>query len=290
MKRTSLLIAGFMVVALIALLFVSFVSCGERKRSTQTETEQRKLTITDNVGMFKWLTERVAYPQEAINKGIEGTVSVEYHSNGRGYFGLWVSESSPEILSEEVVKRVTSHPNWISGNNMGDITVFVDIVFSLHGKDGEGPTVSVVDMGGFHDQPEMDLENDGFPAVILEGPPIAEGENGDTPSFVAENMPTFQGGDLNKFRDWVTERIEWPEAVSETGTGTGTGNDDKVVVKFVIERDGSLTNIEFIHSPAEQLSQAVRMVLKTSPKWKPGSNSGRPLRIFYILVIDPFEE
>jgi protein TonB len=102
----------------------------------------------------------------------------------------------------------------------------------------------------------------------------------DIPMYNAEEMPTFQGGGLAEFRKWVHDRLAYPRIAQENGI---TG---KVTLRFVIERDGSLTNIEEIASPDRSLTEEAVRVLKQSPKWTPGKQRNQPVRIFYILPVD----
>ncbi|MDR2890198.1 MAG: energy transducer TonB [Alistipes sp.] len=111
-------------------------------------------------------------------------------------------------------------------------------------------------------------------------PVIVEEEVEEIPVFVAEEMPTFQGGDLNAFRNWVQSRLEYPRMAQENNI------QGKVVLKFVIERDGTLTNIEEIASPDRSLTEEAMRILKTSPKWSPGKQRNRAVRVAYILPID----
>jgi protein TonB len=60
----------------------------------------------------------------------------------------------------------------------------------------------------------------------------------------------------------------------------------KVILKFVIERDGSLTNIEEVASPDKSLTEEAIRVLKQSPKWAPGKQRNKAVRVYYILPID----
>ncbi len=101
----------------------------------------------------------------------------------------------------------------------------------------------------------------------------------DIPLFIAEEMPKFQGGDLNTFRNWVQPKLVYPRIASENNI-QGT-----VTVQFVIERDGTLTNIQVISSPDRSLSEEATRVLNTSPKWEPGKQRNRPVRIQYILPV-----
>ena len=105
-------------------------------------------------------------------------------------------------------------------------------------------------------------------------------ENTDNEVYLeAEVMPSFQGGDLETFRDWVNSRIQYPQLANENGI---QGN---VIATFIIEKDGRLTNIEILRSPDRSLSDEVIRVLKLSPSWSPGKVDGVPVRIKYTLPI-----
>lgn len=101
----------------------------------------------------------------------------------------------------------------------------------------------------------------------------------DEPFIVAEEMPTFMGGDLTKFREWVMERIKYPTIAAENGI---SGN---VTLSFVIEKDGSLTNITVLQSPDRSLSDEAIRVLQMSPKWTPGKQRSTPVRVKYTLPV-----
>jgi hypothetical protein len=54
----------------------------------------------------------------------------------------------------------------------------------------------------------------------------------------------------------------------------------------VIERDGSVSNIEEIDSPSKLLTEESVRVISSSPKWTPGTQKGKPVRVYYILPIE----
>ena len=115
---------------------------------------------------------------------------------------------------------------------------------------------------------------------VIEVPTVVEEEVEEMPIYNADEMPTFQGGDLMVFRSWVMGRIQYPRMAQENNV------QGKVSLRFVIERDGSLTNIEVLASPDKSLSDEAIRVLRQSPKWTPGKQMGRPVRIYYILPVD----
>ncbi len=101
----------------------------------------------------------------------------------------------------------------------------------------------------------------------------------DQPFFVAEEMPTFQGGDINTFRKWVQDNVRFPQIALENGI-QGT-----VTIAFVVERDGTLTILDVLASPDRSLTDEAVRVLKKSPKWKPGKQRNQAVRVRYNLPV-----
>lgn len=102
----------------------------------------------------------------------------------------------------------------------------------------------------------------------------------ETPFIRVEKMPSFQGGDLNAFRNWVQDKLHYPQIAQENGIS------GRVVLSFVIEKDGTLTNIEVLQAPDRSLSEEAVRVLETSPKWEPGMQSNKAVRVKYTLPVD----
>lgn len=102
----------------------------------------------------------------------------------------------------------------------------------------------------------------------------------DTPFVRVEQMPSFMGGDLMKFRNWVQSKVRFPQIAQENNIS------GRVLLMFVIERDGTLTNIQVLQTPDSSLSDEAIRVLKTSPKWTPGKQRNQAVRVKYTLPID----
>lgn len=103
----------------------------------------------------------------------------------------------------------------------------------------------------------------------------------DEPFLQVEDMPLFQGkqGDV-AFRAWVQAGLVYPTIAQENGI------QGRVILQFVVERDGSVTNIEVLHSPDRSLSEAAVKKVSSSPKWTPGKQRGMPVRVKYTLPFD----
>ena len=101
----------------------------------------------------------------------------------------------------------------------------------------------------------------------------------DQPFIKVEKMPTFRGGDLNQFRNWVQGRLRYPQIAQENGIS------GRVVLSFVVERDGSVTNIQVLQAPDKSLAEEATRVVGNSPKWEPGMQSNKPVRVKYTLPV-----
>ena len=100
------------------------------------------------------------------------------------------------------------------------------------------------------------------------------------PFIIVETMPSFQGGDLNKFRQWVQSNVKFPQIALENNIS------GRVTVTFVIEKDGRLTNIQVLQSPDRSLSDEAVRVLQKSPVWSAGKQRGQAVRVRYNLPVD----
>ena len=107
----------------------------------------------------------------------------------------------------------------------------------------------------------------------------AKNSEEDTPFIKAEKMPTFQGGDLNKFRNWVQSNVKYPQEAQEKAL------QGRVVFSFVVDKDGSVSEFQALQSPDKVLTDEVERVFKTSPKWEPGEQLGEKVRVKYTVPI-----
>ena len=98
-----------------------------------------------------------------------------------------------------------------------------------------------------------------------------------------EEMPTFQGGGLPEFRNWVQSHVKYPQIALENGI---QGN---VVIQFVVGPDGKMTNFRVLQSPDKTLSDATIAVLEEANKlkkgWKPGKQRGKAVKVSFTLPV-----
>ena len=97
--------------------------------------------------------------------------------------------------------------------------------------------------------------------------------------IIPDVNPEFIGGD-EKLYEFLGEHIQYPSIAKESGI---TG---KVHVKFVVEKDGSITNIQVLRDIGGGCGEEAKRVVKSMPKWKPGKVGGRTVRSQFILPIN----
>lgn len=105
-------------------------------------------------------------------------------------------------------------------------------------------------------------------------------EEEDVPFLIVEQMPMFEGGDINAFRQWVMMRVQYPEVLRKSGVH------GSVIVSFVVDADGSVGQIKVLGTPHQALSDEVVRVVKSSPRWTPGMQRGQKVDVQYMLPVN----
>ncbi len=97
---------------------------------------------------------------------------------------------------------------------------------------------------------------------------------------VVEDMPTFRGGDVDKFREWVQKRVKYPQIAAENGI------QGKVFIMFVVEPDGSVSNVNILRGVDPALDNEAIRVVESSPSWSPGKQRGAPVRVRFSITVN----
>jgi TonB family protein len=95
---------------------------------------------------------------------------------------------------------------------------------------------------------------------------------------VVENMPEFPGG-MAAMMQFLSENVCYPEAAEKAGT------QGRVIATFIVEKDGSITNIKIVKSVSKELDAEAKRVIEAMPNWKPGKQNGEPVRVKYTIPI-----
>lgn len=111
---------------------------------------------------------------------------------------------------------------------------------------------------------------------VIEEPKVVD----EQPMSIAmvEQKPEFPGGEAAMYK-WLSDNIVYPSAASEEGV------QGRVVVEFVVDRDGSITNVKVVRQRHPALDKEALRVIKAMPKWIPGRNNGQPVKVTYTLPV-----
>jgi protein TonB len=105
-----------------------------------------------------------------------------------------------------------------------------------------------------------------------------EEEAEDEVFVVVENMPEFPGGML-ALRKFLANNVEYPQIAIESGL---TG---RVIVGFVIDKQGKVTNVKILRGVDDILDKEAVKVVKKLPAFKPGSQRGKPVRVSFTVPV-----
>lgn len=90
-----------------------------------------------------------------------------------------------------------------------------------------------------------------------------------------DQMPEFPGG-LQKFGEFVMNNFMFPDELTQSV---------RLVINFVVEKDGSLTNVKLNQDPGFGINEEIKRVFALSPKWKPGYNKGKTVRTAFMFPL-----
>lgn len=95
---------------------------------------------------------------------------------------------------------------------------------------------------------------------------------------VVEQQPEFPGG-TGALMKFLGDNIKYPVIAQENGI------QGRVITTFVVERDGSITDVQVVRGQDPSLDKEAVRVIKTMPKWKPGQQRGKPVRVRFTLPV-----
>ena len=95
---------------------------------------------------------------------------------------------------------------------------------------------------------------------------------------VVEVMPQYPGGQIAMLK-YIMENIKYPKQIMEEGI------QGRVTVSFIVEKDGRVSNVRLLRSVQPLLDKEAVRVVKSMPKWSPGKQKGKPVRVRFNLPV-----
>ncbi|WP_454803537.1 TonB family protein [Mucilaginibacter phyllosphaerae] len=199
----------------------------------------------------KYLAKNIKYPADAKKNKVEGRSVISFIVEKDGSLSdLKVVRALGSGTDEEAIRVLKASPKWKPGVQNGRkvrVQYALPVNFSLANK------------------------------VVATS--VATGDNDAQVYTAVENLPTFPGGD-NAFSKWLAQNVRYPKAAREANIK------GRVIVTFVIEKDGELTDVKIIRGVNEDIDKEALRVMQNSPKWIPGNQKGKPVRVAYSVPIN----
>ncbi|MFA6402331.1 MAG: TonB family protein [Salinivirgaceae bacterium] len=97
--------------------------------------------------------------------------------------------------------------------------------------------------------------------------------------FIVENMPEFPGGDL-ELRKYINQNVSYPEIAKENGI------QGRVFIQFVVNQKGEVEQVKVVRGVDPSLDKEAIRVIQSLPKWKAGSQRGKPVKVSFTVPIN----
>ncbi|MBR5841203.1 MAG: M56 family metallopeptidase [Bacteroidaceae bacterium] len=204
--------------------------------------------------MMKFIQSEVKYPKEAQDKGLQGRVIVQFVVNTDGSICEdTVVRSVAPSLDAEAVRVVRSMPNWTPGKQKGEpvrVRFTLPVTFRLDGLKDNPTQVQVTQ----EKTAEDDIVN------------------------VPENIPEYPGG-MGELMKYLSMNIRYPKEAQNKGI------QGRVVVQFVVNKDGSITDAKVVKAVDPQLDAEALRVVNAMPNWTPGKHKGEAVRTHFTIPV-----
>ena len=200
----------------------------------------------------------------------KGTSSVVRYKQG--------GELSVQVFNEkavnEFVKNLEKNGYRWQGMGMG----MGALMFKKNlADDKEKPIYVIVEKA------EMYQERGGFFMIIgddINGTAPVTSNNADNKTYdIVDEMPMFRG-EKEKMIEYFSSNLQYPEQAKKTNIK------GRVLISFIVEKDGSITNCKVVKSVCPELDNEAMRVVSSMPAWNPGQKDGRPVRVKYTIPIN----
>ena len=99
------------------------------------------------------------------------------------------------------------------------------------------------------------------------------------PFQLVEEKPKFKGGDANEFSKWVAQNLQYPEIAKENGV------QGRVMLQFTVNPNGTISDVKVLRGVDASLDKEAVRVVSSSPKWTPGKQRDRAVKVTYTFPV-----
>ena len=186
-----------------------------------------------------------------------------------------VKQKKVEVIPEKVVERVKSSIKFTAPIIKKDEEVKPEDEIKTQDQLNESKTA----IGTFDVKGNDDANGEVLKAKEVIAQPEPPKHEEESKVFdIVEQMPSFPGGQAALF-EFLSKNIRYPVVAEENGI------QGRVIVTFVVERDGSITDVRVVKPVDPSLDKEAVRVTKSMPHWNPGMQNGGPVRVKFTLPV-----
>ncbi len=219
--------------------------------------------------LLQFLAKSIKYPVIAQQNGIQGRVTCSFVVGKDGVIrNIEVIRGVDPSLDLEATRVISMMPKWKPGMQKGkevSVKYTVPVTFRLQGKEDNKPT------------PLPAGESDNGITVVGYGEQKSADTSGQVFAIV-EKMPQFPGGE-KAINEFISKTLQYPVIAQENGI------QGKVVCSFIINQDGSVTDAEVVSGVDPSLDREALRIVSAMPKWTPGTQRGKAVRVKYTMPV-----
>ncbi len=224
----------------------------EIKKSPKANLENKKILFVE-IGLFVALAIcLLAFEWKSYDKGVS------------------VMDTTVQTATEEELAPITQ-PDTPPPPDVPQTPVVSDVI------------VIVEDNVKIKDNIILSEDDKNLAAPIMDYVPKQQGEEAvveeDIPAAVVEEKPKFMGGDENEFTKWVFKNMTYPEIAKENNI------QGRVICSFVVTSEGKVTDVKILRGVDPSLDKEAIRVISMSPKWTPGRQRNKAVRVKYTFPV-----
>ena len=179
------------------------------------------------------------------------------------------------VTAKEDGKPIIGAVVRIEGSTLGTVTD-MDGRYRMKVKDGDRITFSYVGMGSV--TAKVTANRSVTAPIKMDIELQKDGSDKSATYDVVEQMPQFPGG-MGAMMRYLAQNVRYPQEAQKAGV------QGRVVVTFIVEKDGTISNAKVVRKISEELDAEALRVVNTMPKWQPGMQNGKAVAVKYTIPI-----
>lgn len=223
---------------------------------------------------YSFLSKTIVYPKDAQESNLQGNALIKFTLRNGKVSDLSTNADLGKGCDEEVMKAILSYKGFKKVEN-GKYAL--KVAFRLDGSETEIENQSIGNIKYHKTLAQLNVTGFAPSSPLQTTEEVVKGKVYDFVSI--EKVPEFPGG-MKRFYEYLSKNMKYPQLAQENNV------QGKVWLSFTVERNGQLTDIQITRGLGSGTDEEAKRVLEESPKWIPGIQNGKAVRVKYNININ----